>query len=370
MISGLAKCKHGIVVITIAVIAFIAINFFAISDIWATESVSSEEVLEAVYAGAAQDIETNLVPTSEEVEQIIADNAWKNPGALVIANCNNSVNVRSEASEASDKAGKLYCDCGGYIIEYTDEWTKIQSGDLVGWVYNDYLYFGDEAQAKADEVGSNRATILEDSVRVRKEGSTESDIIDLVAKGDAFEVVGYDGEWLIVDYEGESGYINSNLANVEFIIDSGETMAAIEAREAAEKEAQAKALAAKREAERKQYYGVYAAEASDVEILGALIQCESGNQPYEGQVAVGAVVMNRLRSGAYPSTIYGVIYASGQFTPARTGAVDRRIANGVNAQCLQAAQEAINGYSPVGAATHFRPVGAHEGIVIGGHVFW
>ena len=105
-------------------------------------------------------------------------------------------------------------------------------------------------------------------------------------------------------------------------------------------------------------------------LLGALIQCEAGNQPYEGKVAVGAVVMNRLRSGAYPNTLYGVIYASHQFSPAGCGALDRRIAKGVDNSCLQAAQEALNGYSNVGNATHFRRTGAHDGIVIAGHVFW
>ncbi len=54
-------------------------------------------------------------------------------------------------------------------------------------------------------------------------------------------------------------------------------------------------------------------------LLAALIYCEAGNQPYEGQVAVGAVVMNRVRSGSYPNTISEVIYQSGQFGPAMTG---------------------------------------------------
>ena len=55
------------------------------------------------------------------------------------------------------------------------------------------------------------------------------------------------------------------------------------------------------------------------ELFARLIQCEAGEEPYEGQVAVGAVVMNRVRSGAYPNTVKGVIYASGQFTPAGSG---------------------------------------------------
>lgn len=80
--------------------------------------------------------------------------------------------------------------------------------------------------------------------------------------------------------------------------------------------------------------------------------------------------MNRVRSGGYPNTISEVIYASGQFPPARNGAVERKIEKGVKASCLQAAQEAISGVSNVGTATHFRRAGNHDGIVVGSHVFW
>lgn len=358
------------VIKALALASFLLIFVINASGAKAEDSVKNEDVLGNNYVGAALDMEIDVLPSSEEVEKIIADNAWKSAGSIVMANCNNSVNVRTEASEESDKAGKIYSDCGGYIVEYTDEWTKIQSGELVGWVSNQYLLFGDEAQAKADEVGCTRATVIADGVRIRNAASVSADVLDEVSTGAILDVIDEQGDWIVVDYEGGNAYISSELADVEFSVDTGETMAAIKAREDAEKEAQAKALAAQREAERKQYYGVYAANATDVEILGALIQCESGNQPYEGQQAVGAVVMNRVRSGAYPNSIYGVIYASGQFTPAGTGAVDRRLAKGVNAQCLQAAADAINGYSPVGAAMHFRPAGKHDGIVIGGHVFW
>ena len=55
------------------------------------------------------------------------------------------------------------------------------------------------------------------------------------------------------------------------------------------------------------------AREADQRLLAALIFCEAGNQPYEGQVAVGAVVMNRVNSGAYPGSIREVIYQSGQF---------------------------------------------------------
>ena len=113
------------------------------------------------------------------------------------------------------------------------------------------------------------------------------------------------------------------------------------------------------------------AATDEVTLLAALIQSESGNQPYEGQLGVGAVVMNRVRSGSYPNTIPGVISAPGQFGPAATGKVSAILASGPKASCMQAAQAAINGETTVGTATHFRSVSSGmQGIVIGNHVFW
>jgi spore germination cell wall hydrolase CwlJ-like protein len=113
------------------------------------------------------------------------------------------------------------------------------------------------------------------------------------------------------------------------------------------------------------------ASASELEILAALIQCEAGGESYEGQVAVGAVVMNRVRCPAYPDTITDVIYASGQFVPASKSRMQNLILSGTTKEsCRQAAQEAINGVSPVGDALYFRRVGSKSGTVIGNHVFW
>ena len=113
------------------------------------------------------------------------------------------------------------------------------------------------------------------------------------------------------------------------------------------------------------------AGTSDAILLAALIQCEAGSEIYEGQLAVGAVVINRVKSGSYPNSVSGVIYASGQFGPAGTGKVARLIQSGnIKASCLQAANEALAGSTNVGTATHFRRAGSREGIVIGNHVFW
>ena len=86
---------------------------------------------------------------------------------------------------------------------------------------------------------------------------------------------------------------------------------------------------------------------------------------------MGAVVMNRVRSAAYPNTIHGVIYASGQFTPAQSGKVNRVYESGkIKESCIQAAQEALSGVSNVGDLTHFRRNNGRQGLVIGNHVFY
>ena len=104
------------------------------------------------------------------------------------------------------------------------------------------------------------------------------------------------------------------------------------------------------------------------ELLAALIFCEAGNQSYEGQVAVGAVVMNRVRSGVYPNSISEVIYQSGQFTPAMTGWLDSVLASdGYTNSAMQAAADALAGSNPIGDMLYFDCGG--YGYQIGDHFF-
>ena len=174
--------------------------------------------------------------------------------------------------------------------------------------------------------------------------------------------------------------MSADYITVEFELDEGETLEEIAAREAAQKEAQPLLQAQDGKASEKagrtggrniENSGAVPAGTSDAVLLAALIQCEAGSEIYEGQLAVGAVVINRVKSGSYPNSVSGVIYASGQFGPAGTGKVARLIQSGnIKASCLQAANEALAGSTNVGTATHFRRAGSREGIVIGNHVFW
>ena len=134
----------------------------------------------------------------------------------------------------------------------------------------------------------------------------------------------------------------------------------------AEKEAQQKA---EEEAAREAAAQAAAQTAAEEkELLAALIFCEAGNQPYEGQVAVGAVVMNRVNSGQFPDTITDVIYQSGQFTPAMTGWLDSVLASdGYTDSAMQAAADALAGSNPIGDCLYFSTGG--NGYQLGDHFF-
>ncbi len=111
----------------------------------------------------------------------------------------------------------------------------------------------------------------------------------------------------------------------------------------------------------------------DEYLLANLIYCEAGNQPYEGQVAVGAVVLNRVMSGAFPDTIVGVIYQRGQFEPVSTGRLALALSrDDATPACYQAAQAAMAGQTTVADCIFFRtPIPqVTPRYTIGGHIFY
>ena len=88
-----------------------------------------------------------------------------------------------------------------------------------------------------------------------------------------------------------------------------------------------------------------------VELLARLINCEARGERYIGQVAVGAVILNRVKSPKFPNTIAGVIYQNNQFSSVKDGQFDVAIEEG--STVYKAAQEAMNGSDPTGGALYF-----------------
>ncbi len=111
-------------------------------------------------------------------------------------------------------------------------------------------------------------------------------------------------------------------------------------------------------------------EEGDRKLMANIIYCEAGGEPYEGQVAVGAVVINRVLSAVYPNTVVGVIYQNRQFSPVASGRL--ALANDkATESCYRAADEAMSGVTNVGQCVYFRtPIPGLEGIRIGGHIFY
>ena len=298
--------------------------------------------------------------TIRELTELSEANGGQEETDLVMANVQVAMNVREEADEESAKIGLLYKDCGGRILERKDGWTRLRSGDLVGWANDDYLLFGEDAEALANEVGNLIVQIETDTLCVRREPETDAETLGFIPRDEELEIIGeLDDEWISVNYEGETGYVSSEYVDVDFHIDEGETLIAINKREEAEREAK---LTANR--------GAVVVGGDDTRLLAALIFCEAGIETYNGKLAVGAVVMSRVRSAAYPNTISGVIFASGQFTPAMNGKVARVYGGDIPESCWEAARAAINGETNVGDATHFRRAGNHEGLLIDRQVFW
>lgn len=353
-------------------------------DLVVTTSTTKQQgtSMEQMNAGAAVLVDVDVALNDAQISALIkrqtsdivpvhAMDEKDNESTLVMAKVNQYVNIRKEPSQDSEKVGVLYKDCGGDILEQQGDWTKIKSGDVTGWVSDEYLYFGEEAQKEAKEVGILTAYTQTETLRVRKEPNLDSGVLGLLAMGEAVEAVEEQGDWVSISYEGVTGYVASKYVKVEFDLDTAESVEAIKAREEAEKEAARAQAAAEREATRKQQKEAVLTSASELNILAALVQCEAGGESYEGQLAVASVVMNRVRSGAYPNTVTDVIYASGQFSPANSTKMSNLALTGnIKASCLQAAQEAINGNCNVGDALHFRRAGNKDGIIIGNHVFW
>lgn len=111
--------------------------------------------------------------------------------------------------------------------------------------------------------------------------------------------------------------------------------------------------------------------AGDIDLLAAIIECEAGGESYTGKVAVGNVVMNRVKSAVFPNTVLEVIYQNRQFSPVGSGRFAIVLARGANENCYQAAQDAMAGAAPVGNCLFFRtPIPGLTGIQIGGHIFY
>lgn len=249
------------------------------------------------------------------------------------------LDIHAEANTASAVIGQVMEDGHVAILAKYNDWVQIQAGEIAGWVPAENLV--------ETEISNEEAVAANEQVIAERTGETASE--------DEFfaeEEVQQD-ETAALQAEASEAAQNE-IEEVQ----AAEEAARIEA------EAQQAALAA-------QTAQTAAISAEELKLLANIIYCEAGSESYVGKVAVGNVIMNRVKSALQPNTITEVVYAKGQFSPVRNGSLQRALSSDkADATCYQAAIEALAGAQPVGDKLFFRRNNGRSGQVIGNHVFY
>lgn len=346
-----------------------------------TEGTETGAITEGAQNVSVEQENTELVGTSgEETTVTLTEEQleWQN---YLLANVDNSLNVRAEADGEAEVVGRLEKGDRATVLEIGDEWTKISSGNVEGYVSNEYCVYGTDALNLAKEICDTVATSTTDGLRIRQEASTESAVLARLDTGDQVLVdlttIAEEG-WVAVLYKGATGYVSAEYVTVALDVGTGLTMEEIyeiraaEAAAAAAAEAKASSSTTTSSTTSTTSSSSTTAEVDDLTLLAALIYCEAGSQGYDAQLGVGSVVMNRVRSGSYPNTVREVIYQKGQFGPAKTGKLARVIANGTaTSSCYDAAAQALAGVDNTEGAIGFKLASSGQsGVVYGAIVFF
>lgn len=327
-----------------------------------SEAAAEQEAAADEAAAIAEDVEPEI-PELSKTEQ-----EWQDK---VMADVEDFLCIRAKGNANAEIVGKLYPTSVATVVKQGKTWTKIKSGDVKGFVKNEYLVFGSDAYENAKKVCKKYAYVQTNGLRIRSEADEDAKVISVADKKDQLlfnkKADKKDG-WVAVTVKAGNGYVSADYVKVKLgttdAVSIEEEIAAQKAKEAAEKAAKASASAATQ-------HEATSASVDDTTLLAAIIQCEAGSECYEGKVAVGAVVLNRVRSSSYANSISGVIYQRGQFGPASNGSLARVLASGnISSSCRQAAADALAGSDPTGGRKNFHRANGRDGLVIGNHVFF
>ena len=323
------------------------------------------------------------------------------------------LDIHAEANTASAVIGQVMEDGHVAILAKYNDWVQIQAGEIAGWVPAENLVeteiSNEEAVAANEQVIAERtgATASEDEFFAEEEvqqdetaalqaeasEAAQNEIEEVQAAEEAARIeaeaqakaAAEEAARLAAEAQAKADEEAARI-EAEAQAKATEEAARIEAEaqakaaeEAARLEAEAQAKAAAEEAARIAAEAQQAAlaaqtaaiSAEELKLLANIIYCEAGSESYVGKVAVGNVIMNRVKSASQPNTITEVVYAKGQFSPVRNGSLQRALSSDkADAACYQAAIEALAGAQPVGGKLFFRRNNGRSGQVIGHHVFY
>lgn len=155
----------------------------------------------------------------------------------VVANIESYLNIRSEADEESEVVGKFYNGNVGTIVEKGDDWSLVSSGNAYGYVKNDYLLFGSDAESYIENNCDQVAKVTAETLNIRAEESTDSEVVDLKDEGESLTILGQENGWYKVAVtDDQSGYVSSDFVYVDYVY---ETAVTVEEEKAAEEARQA-----------------------------------------------------------------------------------------------------------------------------------
>lgn len=298
-----------------------------------------------------------------------------------VVNTEPYLEIYSADNAESEVAGKIYPASSGVVEEWGPEWTKVSSGNVTGYISTKDISIGYDAEMLAKEIGRREVTVTVESLNIRQAADANSDVVATAIESEVFPVVESGEEWTQINFgEGEgfvaTEYVEEKLELGEAVsIAEEEEMAAADSTEqAAGNQVNEGQASSGQPAESAVTSSALSVSSDEVYLLACMVYVESGAEPYEGQLAVANVILNRVKDPRFDDTIAEVIYAPGQFPGAHNGVLDNVLYSGPSESCMRAAEEALAGVNNIGGYYYFNGYvdlsTVSEYLVIGGHTFY
>lgn len=254
----------------------------------------------AVTAMAASVLMTTPAAAAEKKNEASAqkqESAYENK-AVADVRSNTTLNIRKKGSLNAKIIGKMKKGNMAEVLEKGQEWSKIKSGSVTGYVKNDYLVFGEDVEQFAEENVKKVAKVQTETLRVREKASTDSDIVTLVSEDEQLKVKNQNDEWAKVKVDGKTGYVSKDYAKVTYKFGKAKSMKQIRAEEQRKREEQAAKEAAARAAEQ---------SASETDQSSAASQSSSssssGSSSQGGSSSSGSSLLSSTKGSATGSRI-------------------------------------------------------------------
>ncbi|MDF2590248.1 MAG: hypothetical protein K0S41_4091 [Anaerocolumna sp.] len=292
------------------------------------------------------------------------------------------VNVRELPNTESKVLGKLYNGSVAAVLEKKDDWALIKSGTVKGYIKLEFLNLKLTKDEITKKYGILRAKVDTDGLNVRAKKDIDSKKLTVIYSDEIYSAIKVTNGWvkIHVDDDNVTGYVKKEF--VDLIVNYNQAISLEEE----------KALQRLKDTESSKDSSIQTLSVTknsgmkysnaDLKLLACLVHAESGNQPYEGKLAVANVVLNRIKSSSYPDSIKTVIYQSGQFSVVKSGSLAKQLDSYDNYDSLSeklsidAARSALEGNNNIGNCLYFsrfsdRLKKSHpNGTKIEDHLFW